>query len=73
MANFENSWEAIDKTRNPDMYETVKTEDGKEIVFLKENSGAQQGSGSSSPGQRFTKQEEENIAKAAEKMNDRED
>ena len=64
MSAFENSWEALDKSRNPDKYETVTMADGKEVTFLK-------GEDTSKP--RFTKEEEENIAKAAEKMNDRDD
>ena len=67
MSGFENSWEALDKARNPDKYETVTTEDGKEVTFLKSNTSAGEQK------QRFTKEEEENIARAAEKMQDRDD
>ena len=69
MALFENSWESLDKARNPELYETHKTEDGKEISFLKTNSNNQ----SKESKQVFTKEEEENIARAAEKMQDRDD
>ena len=31
MSSFENSWESLDKSRNPDMYETQKTEDGDKV------------------------------------------
>ena len=64
MSSFENSWETLDKNRNPDKYETVTTADGKEVTFLKSDNNEKP---------RFTKEEEENIAKAAEKMNDRDD
>ena len=64
MSSFENSWETLDKKRNPDKYETVSTADGKEVTFLKSDNNEKP---------RFTKEEEENIAKAAEKMNDRDD
>ena len=69
MALFENSWESLDKARNPELYETHKTEDGKEISFLKTSSNKQ----SKESKQVFTKEEEENIARAAEKMQDRDD
>ena len=71
MSGFENSWEALDKARNPDNYETIKTEDGKEVTFLKSDSSS--GSGSGDAKQKFTKEEEENIARAAEIMQDRDD
>merc|ERR1711862_317431 len=29
MSSFENSWETLDKARNPDKYETMTTADGK--------------------------------------------
>ena len=67
MSGFENSWEALDKARNPDNYETIKTEDGKEVTFLKSDSSAGEAK------QKFTKEEEENIARAAEIMQDRDD
>ena len=35
MSAFENSWEALDKARNPANYETVTTAEGKEVTFLK--------------------------------------
>ena len=67
MSAFENSWEALDKSRNPDKYETVTTADGKEVTFLKSSSeGVKERP-------KFTKEEEENIARAAEQMNDRDD
>ena len=71
MSGFENSWESLDKARNPDNYETLKTEDGKEVTFLKSDSSS--GSGSGEAKQKFTKEEEENIARAAEIMQDRDD
>merc|ERR1712107_383919 len=64
MSAFENSWEALDKSRNLDKYETVTTADGKEVTFLKSDNNEKP---------RSTKEEAENIAKAAEKMNDRDD
>jgi len=66
MSSFENSWETLDKARNPDKYETMTTADGKEMTFLK---------GESKPEtqQRFTKEEEENIARACAQMQDRDD
>jgi len=67
MSGFENSWEALDKARNPDKYETIKTEDGKEVTFLKSDSSSGEAK------QQFTKEEEENIARAAEIMQDRDD
>ena len=67
MSSFENSWEALDKSRNPDKYETISTEDGKQVSFLKSNCSAGEKK------QTFTKEEEENIARAAEKMQDRDD
>ena len=63
MSAFENSWERLDKERNPSNYETITTEDGKEVTFLKRDNVKAQ----------FTKEEEQNIEKAAEQMNDRED
>ena len=68
MSAFEASWEALDKSRNPEKYETVTTPDGKEVSFLK---SSEQSSQEGRP--QFTKEEEENIAKAAEQMQDRED
>ena len=68
MSAFENSWETLDKARNPDKYETVTTADGKEISFLKNDSNKE-----TKEVPKFTKEEEENIAKAAEKMQDRDD
>ena len=65
MSAFENSWETLDKTRNPEKYETLTTADGKEVTFLK---GADQ---ETKP--RFTKEEEENIARACAQMQDRDD
>ena len=67
MSGFENSWEALDKARSPDNYETIKTEDGKEVTFLKSDSS------SGETKQKFTKEEEENISRAAEIMQDRDD
>merc|ERR1711874_622729 len=71
MALFEKSWETLDKARNEDMYETQKLVDGTEVTFLK--SGVNQDDKKEDTKQGFSKEEEENIAKAAEKMNDRDD
>ena len=68
MALFENSWESLDKARTPDKYETQTLEDGREVAFLKSSEEKKD-----STKQVFTKEEEENIAKAAEIMNDRDD
>ena len=68
MSAFENSWETLDKARNPDKYETITTADGKEISFLKNDSNKE-----TKEVPKFTKEEEENIAKAAEQMQDRDD
>jgi len=56
-------------SRNPDQYETITTEDGKEVTFLKSNNTV----GAGGEKQKLTKEEEENIAKAAEIMQDRDD
>ena len=64
MSSFENSWETLDKARNPDKYEIQTTADGKEVTFLK-------GEQENKP--RFTKEEEENIARACAQMQDRDD
>ena len=65
MSAFENSWEALDAARNPDKYETVTTSEGQQVTFLKpEQSGMMK---------QLTNQEEENIAKAAAQMQDRDD
>lgn len=66
MSSFENSWETLDKARNPDKYETTTTADGKEVTFLKGETKQE-----SKP--RFTKEEEENIARACAQMQDRDD
>jgi len=68
MSAFENSWETLDKARNPDKYETVTAADGKEVSFLKNDSNKE-----TKEVPKFTKEEEENIAKAAEQMQDRDD
>ena len=68
MSAFENSWETLDKARNPDKYETITTADGKEVSFLKNDSNNE-----TKEVPKFTKEEEENIAKAAEQMQDRDD
>jgi hypothetical protein len=70
MALFENSWETLDKARNPDLYTTQKMKDGTEVTFLK-GSGNEQKTGATK--QVFTEKENENIARAAEQMNDRDD
>ena len=68
MSSFENSWETLDKARNPDKYETQTTADGKEVTFLKGETREQE----TKP--RFTKEEEEkNIARACAQMQDRDD
>ena len=72
MSLFENSWESLDKARNPELYETHKTKDGREVTFLKASSSEQKKEARESK-QVFTKEEEENIARAAEKMQDRDD
>ena len=64
MSSFENSWETLDKARNPDKYETLTTAEGKELTFLK---------GEQETKPRFTKEEEENIARACAQMQDRDD
>merc|ERR1719449_301708 len=66
MSSFENSWETLDKARNPDKYETMTTADGKEVTFLK-------GESKQETKPRFTKEEEENIARACAQMQDRDD
>ena len=68
MSAFENSWETLDKARNPDKYETITTADGKEVSFLKNDSNNE-----TKEVPKFTKEEEENIAKAAKQMQDRDD
>ena len=68
MSAFENSWETLDKARNPDKYETITTADGKEVSFLKNDSNKE-----TKEVPKFTKEEEENIAKATEQMQDRDD
>ena len=68
MSAFENSWETLDKARNPDKYETITTADGKEVSFLKNDSNQE-----TKEVPKLTKEEEENIAKATEQMQDRDD
>jgi hypothetical protein len=70
MALFENSWETLDKARNPDLYETQKMEDGTEVTFLKGSDSEQRKEATK---QVFTEEEKENIARAEEQMNDRDD
>ena len=70
MSAFENSWETLDKARNTDLYETHVLGDGREVTFLKNGDSNE---GNKDTRQLFTKEEEENISKAAEIMNDRED
>ena len=63
---FEASWERIDSTRNPELYESqegVTMLRGQEVT----------GNGSSNMMQTLTEEEVRNVEKAAEKMNDRED
>merc|ERR1712126_157123 len=67
---FEASWERIDSTRNPDLYESregVTLLRGQEVTG---NSSCMEGS---SMMQTLTEDELRNVEKAAEKMNDRED
>ena len=70
MALFENSWKTLDKAKNPDLYETQNMEDGTQVTFLK-GSGREEKKEVTK--QVFTEEEKENIARAAEKMNDRDD
>ena len=65
---FSQSWEALDRARNPDQYEVVRTEEGREVTFLKQSDTR-----NPAPQTQFTQEEEENIARAAEQMQDRED
>ena len=63
---FEASWERIDSTRNPELYESqegVTMLRGQEVT----------GNSSSNMMQTLTEEEVRNVEKAAEKMNDRED
>ena len=63
---FEASWERIDSTRNPELYESqegVTMLRGQEVT----------GNSSSNVMQTLTEEEVRNVEKAAEKMNDRED
>ena len=63
---FEASWERIDSTRNPELYESqegVTMLRGQEVT----------GNSSSHMMQTLTEEEVRNVEKAAEKMNDRED
>ena len=71
MSAFENSWESLDKARNTDLYETQKLADGREVTFLRSSDSNEVKK--NVVRQVFTREEEENISKAAEKMNDRED
>ena len=66
---FEASWERIDSTRNPELYESREG-----VTLLR----GQEVNGSSSRTevnmmQTLTEEELRNVEKAAEKMNDRED
>jgi len=71
MSAFENSWESLDKARNTELYETQKLADGREVTFLRTSDSNEVKT--NVVRQVFTREEEENISKAAEKMNDRED
>ena len=71
MSAFENSWESLDKARNTELYETQKLADGREVTFLRSSDSNEVKK--NVVRQVFTREEEENISKAAEKMNDRED
>lgn len=71
MSAFENSWESLDKARNTELYETQKLADGREVTFLRTIDSNQVKT--NVVRQVFTREEEENISKAAKKMNDRED
>ena len=62
---FEASWERIDSTRNPELYESREG-----VTLLR---GQEAAGNSSSMMQTLTEEEVHNVEKAAEKMNDRED
>ena len=65
---FEASWERIDSTRNPELYES---REGVTLLRGQEVTGSNRMEGSMM--QRLTEEEVRNVEKAAEKMNDRED
>ena len=65
---FEASWERIDSTRNPELYES---REGVTLLRGQEVTGSSRMEGSMM--QRLTEEEVRNVEKAAEKMNDRED
>merc|ERR1711963_632202 len=65
---FEASWERIDSTRNPDLYEAREG-----VTLLRGQEVTENSSSSSSMMQTLTEEERRNVEKAAEKMNDRED
>jgi len=65
---FEASWERIDSTRNPDLYEAREG-----VTLLRGQEVTENSSSSSSMMQTLTEEEQRNVEKAAEKMNDRED
>ena len=70
---FEASWERIDSTRNPDLYESregVTLLRGQEVTRNSSSSSSMEGI---SMMQTLTEEEMRNVEKAAEKMNDRED
>jgi len=71
MSLFENSWESLDKARNVGQYKAQKLENGKDVTFLAGGSNSYENKDVTR--QVFTEEQEKNITKAAEKMNDRED
>ena len=66
---FEASWERIDSTRNPELYES---REGVTLLRGQEVNGSG-GSMEVNMMQTLTEEEVRNVEKAAEKMNDRED
>merc|ERR1711955_61551 len=67
---FEASWERIDSTRNPDLYES---REGVTLLRGQEVTGNSSSMEGSSMMQTLTEEELRNVEKAAEKMNDRKD
>ena len=67
---FSSSWESLDQARNPGQYESREGAGGGSITCLK---GEETMAGSQPQTRQFTEEELENIEKAAEQMNDRED
>merc|ERR1711874_137058 len=66
---FEASWERIDSTRNPELYESQGG-----VTFLRgQEANGNAGSIEGNVMQTLSEEELRNVEKAAEKMNDRED